>query len=147
MQRGYVWIQRVDFWRYRLSLSISDVNDSMNDSVTVVIHFLSLSIISTHTVITLFYLIIYLLLGMHNTIVSNWNTNFKSPLSILIREITECNKCDHAYDCTLIALQTMAIPPSCGIFVREACCFFLETRKAFADTFVLKKAQTVVHLS
>lgn len=41
------------FWMYRVS--ISDVNDSMNDDITVLINFLWLSIISTYTFITLLY--------------------------------------------------------------------------------------------
>ena len=132
-------IQRVDFWRYRLSLSINDVNDSMNDSVTVLMHFLWLSIISTHTVVTLFYLLIYLLLGMHNTTVSNCDANFESHLSILILGIDECNKCDHIirlyFDCTANYGHALFLWNICAGGLLP----FLETRKAFADTFVLKK--------
>ena len=125
--------------RENTGLSISDVNDSMNDSVAVLMHLLWLSIISTHRVITLFYLLIYLLLGMHNTTVMNWNANFESLLSILIWGIAECNKCDHIIrlysDCTANYGHSLFLLNICAGGLLP----FVESRKAFANTFVLPK--------
>ena len=79
-------IERVDFWRYRVS-----VNDSMNDSVTVLTHFLGLSIISTRTDITSFYVLIYLPFGMHNKTVTKCKLSI-SRISIFgfIRLYPDC---------------------------------------------------------